>query len=56
LTNEDERKFDMLQFLLISMIVYLYVMRYIDNCTILTRIPIRLRVARTNINITNESS
>jgi len=37
------------------MIVYLYVVRYMNNCTILTRIPTRLKAAITNINITNES-
>jgi len=55
LTNEEERKFDMVQFLLISTIVYLYVVRYRNNYTILTRIPIRLKVAITNINKSNES-
>jgi len=46
----------MLQFLLISLIVYLYIVRYINNYTILTRIPIRLKAAITNINMTNENS
>jgi len=45
----------MLKFLLVFMIVYLYVVRYMNNCTILTRIPIKLKVAITNINKNNES-
>lgn len=36
--------------------LYLYVVEfYMNNYTILTRIPIKLKVATTNVNVNNES-